>query len=308
MSHEQRLIKLRLSWFQHVREISGNVAQTCRYYGITRPTYYRWYNRYLKDGEAGLKDRSKRPHVSPRSTKKEIREKIIYLRQHYYFGPSKIQMYLKRYHDIKIGIHCIWHILKLVQMNRLPSNQRYRRYKERFIRYEKPLPGHQIQIDVKFLEKIPNVSDKRYYQFTAIDDCTRVRIMQIFERNNQKNAVKFVDYVLSKLPFQVCSIQTDNGAEFQSQFHWHLTDKGIKHVYIRPATPRLNGKVERSHRIDDEEFYQMLKGVVINNTELFNEKLQEWENFYNYQRPHGALNGKSPFEKLQEKLAPVCNT
>lgn len=63
-------------------------------------------------------------------------------------------------------------------------------------------------------------------------------------------------------------IQTDNGAEFGSQFHYHVLDKGIGHVYIKPATPRLNGKVERSHRIDQEEFYRMLKGVVIDDTAL----------------------------------------
>jgi len=62
-------------------------------------------------------------------------------------------------------------------------------------------------------------------------------------------------------------------------------DKGINHVYIKPRSPRLNGKVERSHRIDKEEFYRMLNGVVIDNAKLFNEKLQEWEDFYNYNRP-----------------------
>jgi transposase InsO family protein len=74
---------------------------------------------------------------------------------------------------------------------------------------------------------------------------------------------------LEKLPFAVEVIQTDNGAEFGSQFHYHVVDHGIGHVYIKPATPRLNGKVERSHRIDQEEFYRMLKGVVIDDTELF---------------------------------------
>jgi transposase InsO family protein len=70
---------------------------------------------------------------------------------------------------------------------------------------------------------------------------------------------------------------TFNGSEFQSAFHWHLADRGIRHIYIKPATPRLNGKVERSHRIDGEEFYRMLKGVVIDDTELFDDKLAEWQ-------------------------------
>ena len=72
----------------------------------------------------------------------------------------------------------------------------------------------------------------------------------------RRTAIQFADYVVEKLPFAVEVIQTDNGAEFQS--HYHVLDAGIGHVYIKPATPRLNGKVERSHRIDQEEFYRML--------------------------------------------------
>ena len=63
-----------------------------------------------------------------------------------------------------------------------------------------------------------------------------------------------------------------------------VLDKGINHIYIKPATPRLNGKVERSHRIDDEEFYRMLKGVVIDDTGLFNQRLKEWQDYYNYRK------------------------
>jgi transposase InsO family protein len=90
--------------------------------------------------------------------------------------------------------------------------------------------------------------------------------------------------VLEKLPFQVEVIQTDLGAKFGSQFQYHVLDRGIEHVYIKPATPRLNGKVDRSHRIDQEEFYRMLEGVVIDDTGLFNVRLKEWEDFYNFHR------------------------
>jgi len=141
------------------------------------------------------------------------------------------------------------------------------------------------------------------YQFTAIDDCTRLRVLRIYDRLNQKTAIQFADFLLDKFPFRVEVIQTDNGAEFQSSFHWHLLDRGIRHVYIKPATPRLNGKVERSHRIDGEEFYRMLKGVVIDDAQLFNDKLQEWQDFYNYHRPHGALGGQTPYERLRQKAA-----
>ncbi len=126
-------------------------------------------------------------------------------------------------------------------------------------------------------------------------------MLRIYNRLNQKTAIQFIDYVLENLPFHVESIQTDKGSEFQSSFHWHVLDRGIRHVYIRPLTPRLNGKVERSHRIDGEEFYRMLDGVVVDDSELFAERLQEWEDYYNYDRPHGGLGGQTPYERLRQK-------
>jgi transposase InsO family protein len=95
----------------------------------------------------------------------------------------------------------------------------------------------------------------------------------------------------------------DNGAEFQSRFHWHLEQLDIQHVYIRPRTPRLNGKIERSHRVDDQEFYQLLdKDGISDDIHLFNEKLREWENYYNYHRPHTGLDGQTPYERLLAKM------
>ena len=73
-------------------------------------------------------------------------------------------------------------------------------------------------------------------------------------------------------------------------------------MVIKPMRPRLNGKVERSHRIDAEEFYRLLNGVVIDDSEVFNKKLQEWEHFYNHARPHGALGGQTPYERLRQKM------
>ena len=118
----------------------------------------------------------------------------------------------------------------------------------------------------------------------------------------QLAAIRFVDEVIRRLPFRIHVIQTDNGAEFQSKFHWHLQELDIHHVYIRPRTARLNGKVERSHRVDDQEFYQLLdKGGISDDIHLFNKKLREWEHYYNYHRPHGALDGQTPYERLLAK-------
>jgi transposase InsO family protein len=297
---QQRKVRHRLAVLRHAEEVTGNVSATCRYYGISRPTFYKWRQRYDELGEDGLRDGSSRPRCSPNETPTEVVGKIIYLRQHYHFGPRKIAMYLRRYHDVVISPSGVWRILKRLDLNRLPASQRYKRHDRRWKRYEKPLPGHRVQIDVKFIGPLPGAR-KKYYQYTAIDDCTRIRVLRIYDRNNQKAAIQFVDYVLEKLPFQVEVIQTDNGAEFQGGFHWHVIDRGIGHAYIKPRTPRLNGKVERSHRIDAEEFYRMLDGVVIDDTNLFNQKLQEWEDFYNFDRPHGGLDGQTPYERLRQK-------
>lgn len=186
-------------------------------------------------------------------------------------------------------------------MNRLPANQKHRPHGKRWQRYEKPQPGHRLQIDVKFLERIAGTT-KRLYQFTAIDDCTRIRVLKVFDVCNQRTAIRFFDEVARRLPFRILVVQTDNGAEFQSQFHWHLASLDVRHVYIRPRTPHLNGKVERSHRVDDQEFYQLLdRDGIADDIHLFNEKLREWEDYYNYHRPHGALDGQTPYERLVAK-------
>jgi transposase InsO family protein len=295
-----RMAKRRLAVLRHAEEITGNVSLTCRYYGISRQVFYKWRRRYEADGLDGLRDRSHRPLVSPNATRTEVVGKIIYLRQHYHFGPAKIAMYLQRYHDIQLSPSGVWRILKRLDLNRLPASQRHKRHDRRWKRYEKPLPGHRIQLDVKFIAPLPG-SRRKHYQFTAIDDCTRLRVLRIYPKLNQQTAIQFLDYVLERLPFRVEVIQTDNGVEFGASFHWHVLDKGAGHVYIKPRTPRLNGKVERSHRIDAEEFYRMLEGVVIDDAQVFNDKLKEWEDFYNYHRPHGGLNGQTPYERLKQR-------
>jgi transposase InsO family protein len=294
-------VNWRLKILREAAAVPRSVASVCRRYGISRKTFYKWKNRFESEGEAGLRDQHRAPRHCPNETHPDVVEKILYLRQHYGFGPWRIRMYLERYHDIVIADQTVYRILRKRGLNRLPQNQRFKPHKQRWRRYEKPLPGHCIQIDAKFLEPIAG-RRQSYWQFTAIDDCTRLRVLKIYEKNNQKNARDFVDTVLSRFPFQVSAIQTDNGPEFSVQFRWHVQDKGIRHIYIKPRTPRLNGKVERSHRIDEEEFYRLLDGVVIEDVGGFNTKVQEWENYYNYHRPHGALDGQSPYERLREKV------
>jgi len=103
------------------------------------------------------------------------------------------------------------------------------------------------------------------------------------------------------MPFEVKALQIDGGSEFKAEFEEACAHLGLALFVLPPKSPKLNGKVERSHRIDADEFYRMLEGVVIDDSELFNERLREWEDFYNYNRPHGGLGGQTPYERLRQK-------
>jgi transposase InsO family protein len=300
-TEQVRLVSWRLKVLQHANEGDRRVAQTCRHFGISRKTFYKWRKRFEALGAAGVCDRPRRPLRSPRATLPEVVSKILYLRQHYHFGPSRIAAYLKRFHRQTIAVSSVHRILQRHGLNHLPASRKHRPHGKRWQRYEKPQPGHRLQVDVKFLERIPGTRT-RLYQFTAIDDCTRIRVLKVFDACNQRTAVQFIDEVIRRLPFRIHVVQTDNGAEFQSRFHWRLEELDIRHVYIRPRTPHLNGKVERSHRVDEQEFYQLLdKDGISDDIHLFNAKLRKWEDYYNYHRPHGALNGQTPYERLMAR-------
>jgi transposase len=162
---------------------------------VSRTTFYKWKARFDADGQAALGDRSRASHHSPRATPPDVVSKILYLRQRYHFGPGKIADYLHRFHGVTIAIASVHRVLQKHGMNRLLANQKYRSHHQRWQRYEKPQPGHRLQLDVKFLERIPG-TPKRFYQFTAIDDCTRIRVLKVDDACTQRAAIRFMDEVL----------------------------------------------------------------------------------------------------------------
>ena len=238
------------------------------------------------------------PKNPANQTPPEIVEKVLYLRSKYHLGSIRIVWYLARYHGIKISDAGVTRIPRRNGVGHLPRGTRMRKVHTK--RYNKQVPGHHIQMDVKFLTFIGKRGEKiRRFQYTAIDDATRVRALKVYDKHTQANAIDFVDHIIEKFPFRIKEIRTDNGHEFQAKFHWHVEDQGIRHAYIKRGTPQLNGKVERSHRSDQQEFYQLLSYKSDVDLEA---KLSEWENFYNFNRPHGAFNGKTPYEALRESL------
>lgn len=273
----------RYRWIVAYEQI-GKVTPVCRYFGVSRSTFYVWYHRYLSFGVEGLQDRSTRPHNIANRIPADIVQTIVTLRNQRKYGPKRMSYYLKEQYNWYISKMTIWRIYKEYGLNRLKYKRKWQRYPQR---YEKKLPGERVQVDVKFIDSLA-FEGKRYYQFTAIDD-----------RNTVKNAEDFIDQVKKVLPFAIQQVQTDNGSEFSEEFSWHLQDLGITHRKTRVRSPEENGKVERSHRTDNEEFYLVNRFVSIQHCMKL---LKEWEKEYNEKRPHMALQGKTPKEYLMEKL------
>ena len=297
MTQAQRDVLRKKRVLEHAERI-GNIHRTCRYFGVARSAFYLWKQAYETYGDEGLVNKKPCPVNLKLRTAPEIVEKVLYLRRTYHLGPIRIVWYLERYHGMKISDAGVYRILRRNGLNRLP--RRAGRRAVHTHRYAKQVPGHHVQVDVTFLTFNGKHGRKiRRFQYTAIDDATRIRALKVYRRHTQQNAIHFIDSVVEKFPFRIHTIRTDRGHEFQALFHWHVADKGMRHVYIKPRTPQLNGKVERSHRTDKQEFYQLLtyKGDV-----GLEKKLAEWENFYNYNRPHGAFSGGTPYEALRERL------
>jgi transposase-like protein len=199
MNQSERDIQRKLRILGHAEQI-GDVSKTCRYFGIARGSFYRWRAALQRHGEAGLVNRKPAPRNPANRTPPEIVEKVLHLRRTYH---------LARYHDIKISDAGVYRILKRNGLNRLPRGTRVRKIHTQ--RYEQKVPGHQIQVDVKFLtfQGKDGKAIKRY-QYTAIDDATRVRALKIYDRHTQANAIAFIDYVIAKFPFRIREVRTDN--------------------------------------------------------------------------------------------------
>lgn len=118
--------------------------------------------------------------------------------------------------------------------------------------------------------------------------------MEIYRRRTANNTLDFLDLILEQFPFPIQRIQTDRGLEFFAEkVQQKLMSLGIKFRPNKPGSPHLNGKVERSQKTDLEEFYAIAD---LSDFEKLREELSEWQFFYNWQRPHGSLSGKTPSE------------
>lgn len=291
-------------------EKSGK-SSASRMYGVSLSSIKRWCKRY--DGTwQSLLERSHRPNSHPKrhTAKEEKQIKNSFRKCYARYGWDGVYSDLlrKKYTRSFSGMVYAAKRMGLTEQKKPPKKSREQR------RYPELLePGKKVQIDVK---EVPynclrgkTLRDgKHLYQWTAIDECTRMRFVYGFEEHTPENTVRFLAMVIKAFPFKIKTIQTDNGTEFTykfisderiSPFDKVLNKLGIKHKLIPPRTPWHNGKVERSHRNDQRYFYDW---ETFRSVEELNEKLEKhliWSN----NKTMRTLGRKSPIQLLAEKLA-----
>ena len=277
-------------------------------YKTNRQYVYRWLRRY--DGSwDSLRDRSRRPHHHPNQhTPAEI--KLIRDMRRRNPDAGLVVFWVKLMQKgYKRSIPGLYRFLRKQGMMAVkPQNPKYVAKPYEQMRY----PGQRVQIDVKFVPSVclvNHAAGQKFYQYTAIDEYSRWRFVEAFEEHNTYSSAIFLDHLIKAFPLPIECVQTDNGSEFTKRFtnakrendltlfEARLKAYGIRHKLIRPFTPRHNGKVERSHRKDNERFYATHRFYSF---EDFSQQLKTY-NRRDYNRfPMRPLGWKSPQTVLKE--------
>lgn len=295
--------KHRLKWFDYYRAHRENISLTCRYFGISRKTFYKWAKRYNSSYLQSLENKSKRPR-SFRTSKKimEYGALIKQLRREYpTWSKYKIGTMLRN-KGATISDSSVGYILKkrglidkAYSKKRMRARKRNRgKIRIKNVEIEVLRPGDLLQIDSKEAV-VPGAG--KYIQFTAIDCYSRKRVLKGYRSKTAYCGRDFLQTVLKELPFKIQAILTDNGSEFMAEFDEECRSRKIKHYWTDPDSPNQNAYVESSHCIDQKEFYEVYYIPI--GLEGFNRVLKEWENVYNSIRPHGGIKFLTPDKYLE---------
>lgn len=268
-----------------------NVRYLCGLFGIHHSTFYRLKKQYNKKNLSSLKYKSKRPKTIKTIDWNIIIEICDWKRN----NPRKSQYYLyqlwlKEGRVPPCSPKTIYNWWK--KRNLIIDRHRRKRAKSKLTNHAS-VPGELVQIDTKFL---PN----KKYQYTAIDVVSKWRFLFVYNKLTMENTIDFIDKLLVKTKekgINIKLIQMDNGHEFQSLVESYITKLGIKCQHTWIHTPDQNGVVERSHRTDEEEFYQETD-INYKNLDEINKKLSIWLEYYNSKRLHFSLNFLTPEEYL----------
>ena len=290
----------------HYSEKYG-VSKAAMKYRVNRQYIYRWRNRYNGSIDS-LRNQSRRPHHHPNQhTLEELKLIADMRRRNPYTGLVVFWVKLMQ-RGYKRSIAGLYRILRRqgIMADKLP-NPKYVPKPYEQMHY----PGERIQIDVKFVPAVCLVNEakgQKFYQYTAIDEFSRWRYVEAFDEHSTYSSAVFLEHLIKAFPMPIECVQTDNGAEFTKRFtstkeenltlfQKRLKEHGIRHKQIRPFTPRHNGKVERSHRKDNERFYA---SHTFYSFEDFSKQLQLYNRRDYNLFPMRPLGWKSPSTILKE--------
>lgn len=294
----------RLRWVMPIIQKDVRLVDVAKVFPGGQRTLERWIQSYKKSGEEGLIPRSTQPRSQPNETPIRIKERIIELRKDTKLCAKKLNYKLKK-EKIKVSDRLIGKILKT---EGLIKKYRIRKLKYKYIKV--PLArGDLVEIDIKYVPDL--ISGKQYYQFTAIDCASRWRYLKIYDDFGNGSTINFLNTLIKVARFKIRAIKTDNGSNFTNRYtgysksidpinpRLHPLDLecqrlNIIHYLIDPGKPAQNGKVERSHRTDQEMFYDRRNFRTIVGLKR---AIKQWNNQYN-NLEHCALDGLTPNEAL----------
>ena len=295
----QRLVKY--------AQIHGATEAAIRY-KVSRKTVHKWLRRY--DGTLeSLSDQSHRPKTSPRKhTDDELRKIRRRLKRHKwkdlilaYQELVERDGYTRSYGGFK-------RIAAKLRSEKAEKKRKRKRKPKPYQRAE--YPGQKVQIDVKYVPSYCVTNGEKYYQYTAVDECSRWTYREMYDEHSTFSSRSFMENLVRKAPFPIREVQTDNGTEFTNRllvkksdhltlFEEYLKENGILYHRIQIATPRHNGKVERQHRIDEERFYSNMRMYSLEDDLKQLAVYQQKSNDYMKQ----CLGMKTPNQILEQYLA-----
>lgn len=295
----------RLRWILPIYNKEIKLTDVAKFCPHSKRSLERWLSAYRKRGEQGLIPKSTRPKTSPNETPIRIKEQIIELRKQTKLCALKLKWKLEK-ENLKLHKNTIH---KIIKKEGLTRKYRIKKIKYKYVKIPMSV-GELVEIDIKWVPG--RIKGMRYYQFTAIDCASRWRYLKIYEGQYNISSVSFLKELVSIAPFRIKAVKTDNGMCFTNRYTGYLRSSdpfnpclhafdlecqklNIIHYLIDPGKPAQNGKVERSHRTDQEMFYD--RNIFKSFKEL-KDKIKLWNKQYN-DLEHCGLGGKTPNEMLK---------
>lgn len=297
----------RLSWLDFYYSHNLNISLTCRYFGISRVTFYLWRNRFNPRSLRSLEfdTKTRRPHNTREMTTPLWVQKRIYevrlndLEKSKYeiqaelkdqgilVGQTAIQKVIRRHPELLNVQHKRW--------LRKHRNHKIARIKAAIELREKDL-GFLVQVDTKYF----SILGDKYYIFSAIDCKSRFGFIYAYTTISSSSGKDFIKKVKDYFPFPISAINTDNGSEYLLEFHKEIESWGIPHFFTNPHCPKQNGRVERFHQTAEYEYlnYQNLYPSL----ELLREYCMKFNLKYNYKRYHRSLGYRKPADYVNMLL------